>query len=289
MQTAAVLSPFCIFSFDDYRSLLSALIQKRKDEGKIFSYRWFAKQAGYSSPNFLKLVIEGHRNISDESIEKIIRVFHMNKREGTYFRLLVNLSQAKSSELRQEIAEQLLRLKGFGKAHPLFEQQYRYYSEWYHVAIREMIASGNFNEDAEWIAQQLSPRISVKAVESALKVLEELQLIARDEQGQLQVCHKSISASHPIVKSSVVTFHKAMIQLGSESLDRYKTDEREISSITASFSEESLEKAKELVFELRQRLLHLSEQDQKANRVHQINFQIFPLTTPTTKSKRTEN
>ncbi|MGE3756344.1 MAG: TIGR02147 family protein [Pseudobdellovibrionaceae bacterium] len=243
-MSAAKKLQFNVFEFDDYRQLLKALIEKRKSEGKVFSYRWFAKQAGFSSPNFLKLVIDGERNLSDDSIEKVIRVFHLDKKEGTFFRILVNLSQAKSSELKQELSEQILKLKGFGKAHPLYEQQYRYYSEWYHVAIRELIASENFEENPEWIASQLNPKISPKMANSALALLAELQMIQRDSNGRLQTLHNRVSASHPIVKSSVVTFHKTMIQLGSESLERYATNEREVSSVTTSFSPESLEKAK---------------------------------------------
>ena len=38
-----------------------------------FSYRYFSRVAGFSSPNFLKLVAEGQRNLSPKSIAKFAK------------------------------------------------------------------------------------------------------------------------------------------------------------------------------------------------------------------------
>ncbi len=212
-----------VFQFEDYRELLKALIAQRQREGKVFSYRWFSKQAGFRSPNFLKLVIDGQRNLSDQSVEKCIQTFKLHGAEAQYFRAIVQINQTKSLQFRTQLAETILKLKGFEKAHPLFESQYRYYSEWYHIAIREMIASGSFNECPQWIAENLVPKISVKQVEVALKTLEKLELIRRNENGKYEVRHQSVGASHPLVKSSIVAFHQRMIGLAQESLQRHAT------------------------------------------------------------------
>ena len=44
----------------------------RKDGKRGYSYRAFSKAAGFSSPNVLKLVIEGKRNIGPEAVENFI-------------------------------------------------------------------------------------------------------------------------------------------------------------------------------------------------------------------------
>ena len=48
--------------YDDYRAYLSELIQFLRTSKRGFSFRRFSKRAGYQSPNFLKLVIDGQRN-----------------------------------------------------------------------------------------------------------------------------------------------------------------------------------------------------------------------------------
>ena len=61
--------------YDDYRAYLSELIDFLRTSKRGFSFRRFSKRAGYQSPNFLKLVIDGQRNLSDDSIAKFAGAF----------------------------------------------------------------------------------------------------------------------------------------------------------------------------------------------------------------------
>src|SRR3989338_9919808 len=83
-----------IFEYDNYRSFLKDLYALLKQEKSAFSFRFFSRQAGFRSPNFLKLVMEGKRNLSPESIEKFAKGLKLNKNEADFFRRLVLLNQA---------------------------------------------------------------------------------------------------------------------------------------------------------------------------------------------------
>ncbi len=52
-----------IFTYTDYRAFLHDAYTHAKATNPAFSYRYFAKKAGFSSPNFLKLVIDGVYNL----------------------------------------------------------------------------------------------------------------------------------------------------------------------------------------------------------------------------------
>jgi uncharacterized protein (TIGR02147 family) len=52
-----------VFDYRDYRAYLRDVYQSRKSSEYGFSYRAFAKRAGLSAPNYLKLVAEGQRNL----------------------------------------------------------------------------------------------------------------------------------------------------------------------------------------------------------------------------------
>lgn len=61
-------SPVEVYGYLDYRAFLADLYTAKKARG--FSYRSFSRRAGLSSPNYLKLVIDGQRNLSAKMAER---------------------------------------------------------------------------------------------------------------------------------------------------------------------------------------------------------------------------
>ena len=267
-----------IFEHDNYRTFLGELYTFLKITKKSFSFRYFSKAAGFSSPNFLKLVIEGKRNLSAESVEKFATVFKLNKEEGQFFRSLVLLNQAKTIEEKKFHAEQLIRSRLYKKVYPLKKVQYDYYSNWYFVPIRELVGFPGFREDPDWIAHQLVPPITAAEAKKALVELEQLGLISRNEKGKLIQTEAFVSTGDEVASTSVSQFHKEMIRKGSEALDRFPASEREVSSVTVGISKEAARQMKELIQKFRQELLAIAKQDPNPREVYQINFQLFPLT-----------
>jgi uncharacterized protein (TIGR02147 family) len=52
---------------------------------------------------------------------------------------------------------------------------------------------------------------------------------------------------------------------------------RDISTLTLSISESSLQRMKEKIRECRRELLEIAKADEHADRVYQLNLQLFPL------------
>ncbi|MBI2338833.1 MAG: TIGR02147 family protein [Deltaproteobacteria bacterium] len=267
-----------IFEYDNYRSFLKDLYASLKQEKSAFSFRFFSKQAGFRSPNFLKLVMDGKRNLSPDGIEKFARALKLNKEETTFFRNLVLLNQATTIEEKKFYAEQLIRHRFYKKINPLKQAQYDYYTNWYFIPVRELVGVDGFKEDPAWIAHQLIPPITTSEAEKALKELEQLGLIKRNEEGKLVQTDGFISTGDEVASASVAQFHREMMQKAAESIDRFPAPEREISSVTIGISEERAEQVKELIQRFRRELLAIASQDQKSTGVYQVNFQLFPLT-----------
>jgi uncharacterized protein (TIGR02147 family) len=57
-----------IYNFSDYRDFLKDRYRQLKEADSLFSFRYFSKEAGFGSPNYLKLVMDGKRNLSTEAI-----------------------------------------------------------------------------------------------------------------------------------------------------------------------------------------------------------------------------
>jgi uncharacterized protein (TIGR02147 family) len=275
-QTSERIQPN-IFEYDNYRRFLNDTYVYLKSVKRAFSFRYFSKAAGLRSPNFLKLVIEGKRNLSDDSIGRFAQALKLSKGETEFFETLVRFNQTSNSDVRAQFAERILKSKSYRKIHPLGFSLFNYYSRWYFVAIREMVAWHTFVEDPGWIASKLAPAVSLSEVAQALTELEALGLLSRDGKGRLYQSDPILNTDNEVASVSIATFHKEMIRLASESIDRVEREEREISSVTIPISRTSAVKIKKLVQEFRKELLAISDSDANCDQVYQLNFQFFPL------------
>ena len=267
-----------VFEYDNYRTYLRDLYEYLKKNTPEFSFRYFSQTAGFRSPNFLQLVIEGKRNLSADSIEKFIRALKLNKKEADHFRILVHLNQAKTIDEKKFYADQLMRTRSFKHIHPLKQNQYDYYSQWYNIPIRELVAHQEFSEDPAWIAKNLNPPISPQQAKKALELLLELDLIKRDESGRLVQTDTVVSTGDEVTSTSVANYHHEMIKKGSEAIDRFPSKERDISSVTMAVSEKGFNEIKSIIQRFRKEIIAVANQEQDPEAVCQVNIQLFPLT-----------
>jgi uncharacterized protein (TIGR02147 family) len=276
-----------IFEYDDFRKFLKNSVEQLRAQGSDFSYRKFSQLAGFSSPNFLILLMKGERNLSQDSASKIANAFGLEKVAKNFFVSLVKYNQAKTHEDKFILAQELIKLRSKNKLYFIGQNEFEYYSHWINIAIRELLLI-NSNLTVVEIANQLSPPQKISDVESALELLQEIGLINFVD-SQWQVFQKNISTGENFVSSSVVHFHKQVLGLASESLDRYSRTEREISTSTVALNKIQFEAVRKKIQELRSEILALAEAtapDSDATKeIYQISFQGFPLT-QMTKSKR---
>jgi uncharacterized protein (TIGR02147 family) len=268
-----------VFGYLDYRSFLRDYYIEQKARGRGFSYRVFSRYAGLRSPNYLKLVIDGERNLTEKMALTFARACELAGEESDYFIDLVAFNQATGATESAKRYAKLTGLRRYRKAHKLELAQEAYHSKWYYPAIRELAARSDFVEDAAWIARTLRPKIRPREAKKALDVLIELGLLTRNEDG-------SIAQSEPIVSSGaetrnvyMVNYHRAMLERASHSMDEFPGAERDISSLTLCIGKGGLERIKQRIQRFRRELLELSALEDDPEQVVQVNFQLFPLST----------
>src|SRR5262245_65039952 len=108
-----------VFAYLDYRAYLRDHYDARKGKGRGFSYRSFARRAGLKSPNYLKLVIEGERNLSAAMAERFAQTCGLSDDELRYFVDLVAFNQAASLGERAKHYARLTGFQRYRKAHRL--------------------------------------------------------------------------------------------------------------------------------------------------------------------------
>jgi len=210
-----------VFEYTDYRGFLKDYYRKAKEADPRYSFRFFAARAGFRSPNFLQLVMNGKRNLSEASIASLARALYLNSQALRYFRNLVLLNQSPHLEDRQRFTEQLLKSRKARTIRPLRQAQYHYYARWYFIPIRELVIHKNFREDSEWIASQLIPKIEPKEAEEALKQLEELGLLMRDPStGCLRQSDSMIATDDEVISDAIAQYHRDAMRLAADSIRR---------------------------------------------------------------------
>lgn len=269
----------CIYEYDNYRQFLRDFYEHSRQEDSKFSFRYFAKLAGFQSPNYLKLVMDGQRNLALPGIEKCSIALKFNKEEKFFFQNLVLLNQATSIDEKQAYAAEILSSKGYKKLHPLQEHQFVYLTKWYMVPIREMVNWREFQEDPEWIARHLCPPITSEEAKEALETLFAINLLKRDARGEIIQDEAHLSTGDEVTKAYAAQFHREMMIKAAESIDLVPREKREISALTLGMNEKNVKVVKDLVQKFRKDLLELAGQEQGSTRIYQLNLQFFPLAT----------
>ncbi|MBF0433710.1 MAG: TIGR02147 family protein, partial [Fibrobacteria bacterium] len=213
----------------NYRDYLRDYYLENKTKNKYFSYRYFASKAGIKSPNFLKQVIEGDRNLTRKMLEKFTSALKLRGNELKYFQFLVQFNQAKTTAEKQESYTGLRRILESVDPRLISRDLYYYFSKWYNVVIRELVCMHNFNDDFSKIARSVSPPIRPSEARKSLALLLELGLLEKTEEGNY-IQKDPILSTESEVKSMVLRkFNARMIECALDALDTHSISERHIS------------------------------------------------------------
>jgi uncharacterized protein (TIGR02147 family) len=268
-----------VFEFLDYRAFLRAYYAAEKERKPAFSHRFFSRQAGLKSPNFLKLVMDGERNLGNETVPKFVQAIGLTGEAAEFFANLVLFNQADTVAEKNRAFERISASRRFRSAKRIEGDLFRYLSHWYYPAIRELAGRADFQENPKWIASRLRPKISETDAKSALNLLLSLGLLVRDEQsGKIVRGEPTLTTDHQTVRSLAVTnFHRQMLERASDSIETVKPLHRDLAALTVCVSPETAAVVKERIHRFREELTQICDADAKGNVVYQLNVQWFPL------------
>lgn len=266
--------------FTETRTWLGEFYETLKNKlNNKYSYLEFASDLGFSATNVVFLMIRGKRALSLKSAQRIGESIGLPAREMRYFLLMAQYENEKSAHERERIFSELVELRGRFELSKMDRAQLRFFTEWYHPVVRELVGLPHFNENPEWIASQTRPRIRPRQAEESLALLEELQLIRRNgSTGRYEQTEKHITTGDEVSSLSIVRFHQKMIELGKDSITDINENERDVSAIQIPANEALLEKIKSEVRAFRKHIIAICENEKECERVLQLNIQLFPVT-----------
>ncbi len=266
-----------LFKYIDYRVFLEDFYNDRKNSMPCFSYRYFARKAGVKSPNFLKQVIDGERNLTRRMIEQFIPALNLNKKEALFFKSLVLFNQAKNAVEKQEHYSVLLSMMEYVNEHQLSADQYSYFEKWYNSVLRELICLYDFKDNYEVIARSVIPEITITDARRSVALLQRLGLIERKDDGTYRQTAGAISSSDPMVALARRSFNSVMVELAGSANNCFEPAERNVSGITMGISNACYDVILAEMAAFKERIKVIVNQDDRSSRVYQLNLQLFPV------------
>lgn len=266
-----------IYCYTDYRAYLRDAYAQAKQRLPVFSYRYVAKKAGFTSPNFLKLVIEGQRNLTADSIARFAKVFGLKRKERRFFEMLVQFNQAKDPEAQRHYYEQLLEFPEFCQAQELAQEQYEYLSQWYYPVIQELAVLPDFDESPAWIVRRLKRGIRETQARHAIECLCRLGLLQRDADGVLTPASQHVTTGDTPRAATAFQYHQQMIDLAKAALRTQPSAQREYGALTIAIAPRQLALLKNAIRDFRRVVLNLASpaSNEKPSAIYQLNIQLF--------------
>lgn len=267
-----------LFQYLNYRQFLKDYYQQAKESKTGFSFRSFSKKAGFGSPNFLKRVMDGDRNLTPESTEQMALGLELNKQETEFFNRLVLYNQADTHDEKDYHYTRLLRSQKLKKLKPMERDQYEYYSTWYHPVVRELIVTDQFNGDLEKLSEKIFPRVTLDQVEKSIELLERLQFIRKNKKGQWEQSDSLVTAGARVSSTILYNYHANVLDLAKHQLFKGDHNKRDISVLTLGVLKERLPQLKAKIQEFRKEVLEMVSDDDNPEEVVLLAMQLMPVT-----------
>lgn len=266
-----------ILHYSNYRTFLADYYEFKKSESKIFSHRYFAKKAGITSPNYLKVVMDGQRNLTKKSLVKFATALGLKGLRAEFFENLVFFNQAMVISERNLYYGNILRTRAKAGLRKIDEAQFKLFSDWRHIAVRELAAVKGFRPDARWVVKRLGKAITEREAEDSLNLLAMLGLLKKTANGFAQ-SDVNITTSDEVRSLLVKNYHHQMLRMAGTALDHLPAGKRDVSSITIPIHARDFARLKEQIRLMRKELFNLAAEPGTGEDVVQVNIQLFPLT-----------
>lgn len=274
-----------VLEYQDYRAYIQDYYDEMKSRHAL-SWRLFAKQAGFASCSYLKLVSQKKANLSETGIDQVVKAMGLAGFEAEYFAALVHFNQAKKLDDRQESLKILADIAKVHRVNILDDQMFTYFSSWLNPVMRELVPNIPNAKPSE-IMRRLVPEVNSSEVRAAIHFLVKKGFLVQDENGNYHQSEKTISSGNRDAASVALrSYHRQMGRLAIDSLDAVPVDERNFSELLIGVTKKAYGQILEEMADFRRKIISIVTQDEGIERIYSLNLQLFPLTKKNTSKNK---
>ena len=272
-------SPPNLFDYFDYREYLHDYYQHHKRRNPAYSYRLFARKAKLGSPNYLKLVVDGKRRITDRTLFQFARGLGLNRDEEKYFRELVMYQEVSDPDSKELHLRSLLKYQEKQRTPtPLKAEKIKFLLDWHHAVIRELVSTKDFKEDPAWVAKRLGNKITEAQAKESIDLLVRLQILNRGPNGRLEQREPLLTSSDEVPSHVIRSLHRTYLRKAINSIFAVPMEKRELSGLVLSIPNHRMKEIKEEIKEFRKKLNRKYGLDRDADEVFFVGLYLFPVT-----------
>lgn len=278
-------------TYTDYRSYLNDYFEFRRFETRTqlrpFSYSDFSAAADIRSPNYLKLIISGERNLSPDMCKKFAKALKLDKNDLTEFEILVRYNQAADAQERNYTLKLLseYRAERALASGSIDAETWEKVPGWLSWLIYALIDQSHIRFTVDHLKKVLRQRTPDKDIQQAIDKLVSAGDI-RIENDIPSKTGKVISNSDKIPPALIRKLQSELIYMGLDSLYKDTPSEREISGFTIAMTDEEFSWVRHELRKIRKELqtkLMMAREKNPGKKVYQVNIQLFPLTNESTQ------
>lgn len=276
-----------IVEYQDYHVFLNDYYEERK-RTSAFSWREFAKIAGFVSPSYLKDVCAGKTKLSKVTMGRVASAIGLAGYEVTYFEAMVQFDNAKTDEIKKKFLEQMHAIALDHKVRIVDKDAFEYYDSWKNSVVRELapIMPGAMPGE---IAKMCTQEISALEVRKSLAFLERAGFLKQVDENIYVQTEKSVEGSREGLPLALRSMHREMGQLAIDSLDRFASNERNVTGVTMGIDHDAYERIVHELDECRKKITAIAEECDNIKQVYRLNLQLFPLSKEVAKNEEAKD
>lgn len=265
-----------VLEYKDYHLYMQDYYDERKRLG-AFSWREFCKSAGFSSPNFLKLVCMGQSKLSKVKACAVARAMGLVGYEEDYFCELVTFCNAEKDSVKKASLLEMQKIALEHKVRVVDGDAFQYYESWKYPVLRELIPMmpGACPRD---IAEECKEHVSAEEVRDILGFLLKAGFLKKDGEKVYSQTEQTVIGSKEALPIAIRSMHREMANMAARAVDRYSPNERYFTGVTLSVNEEANRRIVAEIDACCKKVLSIANEYKDQNQVCRINFQFFPVT-----------
>ena len=265
-----------ILEYKDYRLYIQDYYDERKRLG-AFSWREFCKSAGFTSPNFLKLVCLGESRLGAPKIENVANAMGLVGFEKDYFRALVTFCNAKKDSVKKTALLEMQKIAMEHKMRVVDGDAFQYYESWKYPVLRELIPMMPGANPRD-IADECKEHVSAEEVRDILGFLVKAGFLKKDGEKVYSQTEQNVIGSKEALPIAIRSMHKEMANMAARAVERYSPSERYFTGVTLGVNEEASRRIVDEIDACCKKVLSIANEYKDSDQVCRINFQFFPFT-----------
>jgi uncharacterized protein (TIGR02147 family) len=266
-----------IYAYNDFRKYIGDYQCRRQKIDAHFTKSEFSRSLQLPNTRSYFIDVINGKKLTAVFVERFVTAMELGTDEAQYFRMLVKFNQAERADERELYFDQLIALNRT-PIKVISKKMFIYYKNHYNSTIRALLNVIDFKDDFPFLAKKIVPSISTKQAKESIKLLQELELIAPDENGCLRPTDKTINAEEFTNDEFIRQYQLSCLELARDTVLQSNSNQKLVATNTVSISETGYSRLLNRINKFRSEVRAIVNKDEDpAEKVYQLTISFIPL------------